>query len=64
MFAKSYIFSLALKTDEVINKKLITIELKGSEIVQVRGKHNRYPNEIEKTIINMWSRENKLKFVS
>jgi hypothetical protein len=60
----SYIFSLRLIHGENESSPLITIELRGKQIVQAKGKHNRKPDEIEKSLIEIWAKEKNLKLVA
>jgi len=49
------------RTDEK-EKNLITIEVKGDEIRQVRGKSNRLPEKDEKEFIKKFAKARKLKY--
>lgn len=50
------IWSLRMDNKSTINKSLVTIELsKEREIVQVRGKGNRFPNQQEMSFIQKWA---------
>lgn len=43
------------------DESLLTAEVRNNKIVQVRGKFNRYPNDIEKAFINQWAINKNLK---
>ena len=43
------------------NESLLTIEVRNSKIVQVRGKFNRHPTDKEKCFINSWAINKNLK---
>ncbi|MFN5785765.1 MAG: PcfJ domain-containing protein, partial [Flavobacteriia bacterium] len=64
MNRSSYIFSLRLVEDEEFRTPLITIELRGNQVVQAKGKYNRQPNDLEKNIIKLWADEKKLRVVA
>lgn len=61
---RSVIFSLRLIEDEELKTPLITIEIRGKQIVQTRGNYNRLPTETEKKIIQLWAKEKGLKYVA
>lgn len=61
---RSVIFSLRLIEDEELKTPLITIEIRGKQIVQARGNYNRTPSETEKKIIILWAKEKGLKYVA
>jgi hypothetical protein len=61
---RSVIFSLRLFVDEELKTPLITIEIRGKQIVQTRGNYNRLPTENEKKIIQLWAKEKGLKYVA
>jgi hypothetical protein len=61
---RCYIFSLRLIQEEQEVKSLITLEIRGSQIVQAKGKYNRKPNEIELKLIRVWAQEKELSFVA
>lgn len=43
------------------DESLLTAEVRNNKIVQVRGKFNRYPNDIEETFISQWAINKNLK---
>jgi hypothetical protein len=49
------IFSLSIIDQKNKSRPLLTIEVTGSNICQVRGKHNREPIDYELEIINKWA---------
>ena len=61
---RCFIFSLRLIDAEQEVKSLITLEIRGSQIVQAKGKYNRQPNEIELKLIRLWAQEKELSFVA
>lgn len=64
MNRSSYIFSLRMIENEEVKTPLITIELRGSQIVQAKGKYNRRPDETEKNVIQIWANEMQLRVVA
>ena len=64
MKRNSYIFSLRLIEDEEVHTPLITIELRGKQIVQAKGKYNRQPNDAERKVIQIWAEEMELRVVA
>jgi hypothetical protein len=61
---RCYIFSLKALNEEEQKTSLITIELRGTKIVQAKGKHNRQPNDLERDIIRIWAKERALSFAA
>ncbi len=57
-------FSLKALNEEEQKTSLITIELRGTKIVQAKGKHNRQPNDLERDIIRIWAKERALSFAA
>ena len=43
------------------DESLLTAEVRNNKIVQVRGKFNRHPNDIENTFISQWAINKNLK---
>lgn len=60
---KCSIWSLKKKQDSVF-KNLLTIEIQGNEIVQVRGKHNRSAIHNELNVIENWASVNNYIFIN
>lgn len=57
----SAIFTMEFRNKNALTwKKLITIELQGSKVVQTKGKFNRQPTPEEKGVIRLWASENGL----
>jgi hypothetical protein len=61
---RCFIFSLRLIKSEDVKSPLITLEIQGNQIVQAKGKYNRKPTEIERTLIQIWANEKDLRLVS
>ena len=38
----------------------ITIEIRQNRIVQIKGKNNRKPDQLEMDVISVWAKENNL----
>lgn len=54
----------SMKTNkDLILKNVLTIEIQNLEVVQIRGKNNRLPTELELTVIETWTKENNFKFI-
>jgi hypothetical protein len=50
------------KVDEnSVETPLVTIELRGNSIYQIKGLYNRHYNEDEYTIIKLWAEEENLR---
>lgn len=45
----------------IVSKPLLTIELRGVEVVQARGVCNRLPEDDEKRVLSSWAKDNYLK---
>lgn len=58
----SYIFSLRELDENLIENRLITIEVRGDRVCQSKGRYNCAPTKKEKEIISIWSKENNLIF--
>jgi len=58
-----YLFSLTEKRLNSENKRILTIEIRDDQIVQVRGKRNRTPKTKEYVWIKKWAGINKLNMV-
>ena len=56
----SYIFSFGKRDESHEQKALLTLEVRGNSIVQVRGACNRFPTDSEKEIISIWAQETGL----
>ena len=64
MQRRSFIFSLRFIGHEEAKTPLITIELRGKQIVQAKGKYNRKPTDIERELIQIWAKEMELRVVA
>ena len=49
------------KVNEISKNNLLTIEIRGQDIVQVRGKCNRMAKDVEKKLIRAWAKKEGLK---
>lgn len=52
-----------IRKKENINESLLTVEIRGNDIIQIRGLGNRNPNEEELRFINEWTKYKQLKRV-
>lgn len=53
-----------LREKEARDEPLVTVEIRGSEIVQVRGQANRFPTDDEKEAMRRFAKRKELKFKS
>jgi hypothetical protein len=58
---KCKIFSLRKVDENSVETPLVTIELRGNSIYQIKGLYNRHYNEDEYTIIKLWAEEENLR---
>ena len=52
---RSSIWTLVYTEGSSVVNKTLTIEVRGTNIEQIRGKVNRFPTDLEKMIIRQWA---------
>ena len=59
---RSSIWTLVYTEGSSVVNKTLTIEVRGKNIEQIRGKVNRFPTDFEKMIIRQWAEIEGLGF--